>query len=138
MCPRGRNPLFVLGDSCLFQYDDTKAHEERGDGNPCADGAKAVVVVGRLTHLHLVRLYVNDIVLAEIIYGRVHYVFRAQVHVVALRFCAFLAEHEDIVATAVDGQVARCANGFDNGQAGLSDVCLPGFLTSPRMVMYWS
>ena len=100
MCPRGRNPLFVLGDSCLFQYDDTKAHEERGDGNPCADGAKAVVVVGRLTHLHLVRLYVNDIVLAEIIYGRVHYVFRAQVHVVALRFCAFLAEHEDIVATA--------------------------------------
>ena len=73
-------------------------------------------------------MYVNDIVLAEIIYGRVHYVFRAQVHVVALRFCAFLAEHEDIVATAVDGQVARCANGFNNGQAVLSDGLLARIL----------
>ena len=62
--------------------EDGDGGEEGGDGHPHGDAAQGVLVVVRLSHTHLVRLNVDDVVLLNIVDGRGENVLRTDVHVV--------------------------------------------------------
>ena len=49
--------------SVLLEDKDGDAGQHGADGEPCLDGAHRVVVVGGLSHLHLVGLNIDDVVL---------------------------------------------------------------------------
>ena len=59
------------------ENEDAQTDEYGADGEPCGDGAHAVVVVGRLAHAHFVGRNVDDVVLLEVVDGRVEDVFGA-------------------------------------------------------------
>ena len=53
----------------LSEDKDGDAGQYGGNREPCLDGAHRVVVVGGLSHLHLVGLNIDDVVLLKVVNG---------------------------------------------------------------------
>ena len=119
-CPTAGGRGGAARSAALSPDEDGDARQYGGHGEPGGDGAHGVVVVGGLSHLHLVGLHVDDVVLLEVVDGRVEHVLRAEVDEVCLAHVAFLADDLHGVAAARDVEVARHAEGFED-----SDVVAP-------------
>ena len=110
-----------------FPDDHTQGGEEGGNRNPNRDVAEGVVVVGGLSHFHAVRFDIDDVVLLEVIDGRVENVLAAEIYEISFGGIAFLTEHANHVAATIDGEVSRHADGFKDGEVVAFDFNATGF-----------
>ncbi len=100
----------------LDDEDGGERRQQRGQREPERGGAYVVPVDGGLAGPHGVGLDVYHVVLLQVIGRRgVHLAAGRQVDGVGPAGVAFLAEHEDLGAVAVDGQVAGHAQHVKDG-----------------------
>lgn len=82
------------------------------------------MVDSRLPGAHLVRLYVDDVVLLQIVCGRLENVGRTEIQLIGISLSVFFADYEYVVAFSEDGQIAGHGNGFEHSHfIALYGVC---------------
>ena len=74
--------LCVCNDGCLFEDKHGQTDEQRTDRQPSADGTHTVAVVGAFSAAYVVGFDVNNVVLLQVINGRVEQCFGTQVHII--------------------------------------------------------
>ncbi len=104
---------FPIQDGLLRNRKDEggDGHEHAGHGEPHACGGGEVRAAG----LGLLGLYIDDVVLLQVVVRRTDNVGVVNIELmVLLAACAVFTDDKDLIALAIEGQVARLGNGFED------------------------